>query len=114
MKHLLIGLICIVTWFSSSASNSTPKETLPFVNKKVESKTISRENKNETIVSSTKSNTETGLFRIQRKFLFEDACGNMWIIYVSGPSSATYSQMYGVAQHDFVAGADSNGCFQGL
>ncbi|TWF40385.1 hypothetical protein FHW36_10467 [Chitinophaga polysaccharea] len=114
MKHLLIALICTLIGFSSSASNSTPKKTLPFVNKQVELKTISKENKNEIIVSSTQSNTETGLLRIQRQFLFEDACGNMWIIYVSGPSSATYSQMYGVAQHDFVAGADSNGCFHGL
>ncbi|MGE7776545.1 hypothetical protein ACQKLP_17590 [Chitinophaga sp. NPDC101104] len=114
MKHLLGALICTTIWLTGSANHATPKSTAPVVTKKVALKTNSKENRNEFTVSTTKSEMKEGNFRIQRKFLFEDACGNMWIIYVSGPSTATYSQMYGVAQHDFVAGADSNGCFHGL
>ncbi|WP_109698105.1 hypothetical protein [Chitinophaga deserti] len=114
MKHLLGVLICTTIWFSGSANHSTPKPTSPVVTKKAALKSNSKENKNDFIVSTTKSKAKEGFLRIQRRFLFEDVCGNMWIIYVSGPSTATYSQMYGVAQHDFVAGADSNGCFHGL
>ena len=113
MKNLFIALICTVIGFSASASNSTPKKNLPSIDK-VELKTISKENKEEGFTVSTKSNSETSFFRIQRKFLFEDGCGNMWILYVSGPNSSSYSDMYYFALHEFVNGADSHGCYHGV
>ncbi|MGY0035828.1 hypothetical protein [Pedobacter sp. NJ-S-72] len=115
MKHLFIAIICTVIGFSASASDLTLKKNSPLVNE-VEIKIISKESKNEVTIPTTKNTSETGFFRISRSFLFEDACGEMWIIYVSGPNNVSRSIMYvrDVARNAFAHGSGSNGCFNGL
>ncbi|MFP3596849.1 hypothetical protein [Chryseobacterium sp. SIMBA_029] len=113
MKHLFIALICTLIGFSASASDLTPKKNLPLPNK-VEIKITSKENKIYVAIASTKNNSQTISARRQKKFLLEDACGQMWIIYVSGPDNVSDSTMYYVARNAFANGFDNDGCFNGL
>lgn len=93
MKHLLIALMCCFVVAGASAKSVIPKKAVYEVTKAVAKADI---DKNEIKVSTTQIK-ETSFFRRQMAFLMTDMCGDSWIVYVSGPSSASNTDLWGEA-----------------
>ncbi|WP_316795232.1 hypothetical protein [Pedobacter agri] len=108
MKKLFFALICTAIGFSASANDLTVRRS----ETKIAAATIFK--KNTSIETEKLSVEKLGLFRRQMNFTFTDACGKSYVIYVSGPSSASNYSLWETANIHFRGNvmADYWGCYR--
>lgn len=111
MKKLFFALICTAIGFSASANNLTSKRGTTIETKIEASTTFKR---NTSIENGPLSAEKLGLFRRQMNFTFTDACGKSYVVYVSGPSSASDYSLWQTANIHFRGNvmADYWGCYR--
>ncbi|KQN38469.1 hypothetical protein ASE92_03265 [Pedobacter sp. Leaf41] len=111
MKKLFFALICTAIGFSASANNVTSKRDATTETKIEAAPTFKRNNSIET---GRLSAEKLGFFRRQMNFTFTDACGKSYVVYVSGPSSASNYSLWETANIHFRGNvmADYWGCYR--
>lgn len=111
MKKLFFALICTAIGFSASANDLTSGRAAT-TETKVEAATTSKGNNS--IETGKLSTEKLGFFRRQMNFIFTDACGESYVIYVSGPSSASNYDLWKTANIHFRGNvmADYWGCYR--
>lgn len=111
MKKLFFALICTAIGFCAKANNLTSKENVTTETKIEAATTFKRSNSIETGQLSTE---KLGFFRRQMSFTFTDACGKSYVVYVSGPSSASNYSLWQTANIHFRGNvmADYWGCYR--
>lgn len=111
MKKLFFALICTAIGFSASANHLTSKREATIETKIEASTTFKRIN---SIEKGQLSAEKLGFFRRQMNFTFTDACGKSYVIYVSGPSSASNYSLWETANIHFRGNvmADYWGCYR--
>ncbi|RZK21479.1 MAG: hypothetical protein EOO86_00950 [Pedobacter sp.] len=110
MKKLFFALICTAIGFSASANDLTSGRYA--TEAKIEAVTTYK--KTTSIETGKLSAEKLGFFRRQMNFIFTDACGDSYVVYVSGPSSASNYDLWKTANIHFRGKvmADYWGCYR--
>lgn len=95
MKKLFIAILFAVVG-SGAYANDLPAKTETSARAEVTKPTT------RTIEISTDANSNKGLLRRYKSYVFSDACGQKWIVYVSGTDNASDQLMWSTAYNGFM------------
>jgi len=95
MKKLFIAILFAVAG-SGAYANHLPAETEAPAKAEVAKPAA------KTIEISADANSSNSVFRRYKSYIFSDACGQKWIVYVSGTDNASDQLMWSTAYNGFM------------
>lgn len=109
MKKLVFALACLAIGSGAFASDS--KTTYPAERNATE-KATEKATPSNTGIKVGKFKQQASKFRIQRRFMIMDHCGQLINVYVSAPNGTSWDAMFDVAMDHVLGCENSNGCYQ--